>query len=105
MQAREAELRIAERTGQLVSVEQLEPELVRMVTVFRQRMLYLADQMTSDLTELHGVVIDLAMVEGWVIGALEELSEYDPESGLLPKPAAQASDSEARTGSPTEVPE
>jgi phage terminase Nu1 subunit (DNA packaging protein) len=103
LQAQEAELRIAEKKGQLVNVAQLEPRLVQMVAAFRVHMLNLADRIVDDLGDIHNVVIDRELVEGWVRGALEELSEYDPEVSPRPQASALPSESEVLTSSPTEV--
>ena len=73
-------LDLAERQGRLVSVEQLEPELLQMVMAFRAELLARDDKLASDLSALYGVTIDVRTIRQYTHDALAHLARYDPGS-------------------------
>lgn len=70
---------LAERKKQLISVEQLEPELGRMVAAFRTEMLARDDKLRSEIEALYGIDIDPQLLEDHTRAALAQLARYDPD--------------------------
>jgi hypothetical protein len=73
------ELQLAEKKGQLVNVEQLEPMLVQMVVAFRTELITRDDKLKAALDALHGIDVDLQILNEHTHDALEQLARYDPE--------------------------
>lgn len=71
---------LAEKKGLLVNVEQLEPELMQMVGAFRTEMLARDDKLKADLDLLHGIEVDIQVLNAYTIEALRHLSRYDASS-------------------------
>lgn len=70
---------LAERKGQLVSLAQLEPELRQMVGAFRTEVQSLPDKIKDELDALHGINIDIELLEEHVHATFAQLARYDPE--------------------------
>ena len=81
-------LLLAEKKGQLVNVEQLEPELMQMVIAFRTEVLSLPDKIKADLDVLHGIDVDLQLLNDLIHECLDQLARYDPERAGTGTPAA-----------------
>lgn len=81
-------LLLAEKKGQLVNVEQLEPELTQMVIAFRTEVLSLPDKIKADLDVLHGIDVDLQLLNDLIHECLDQLARYDPERAGTGAPAA-----------------
>lgn len=71
---------LAEKKGLLVNVEQLEPELMQMVGAFRTELLARDDKLKADLDLLHGIEVDIQVLNAYTIEALRHLSRYDAGS-------------------------
>ena len=70
---------LAEKRGQLVSLEQLEPELAQMIAAFRTELISQSDKLKTDLDAVYGVNIDIQLLEDHTRAALAQLARYDPE--------------------------
>lgn len=70
-------LQVAEKKKLLVNVEQLEPELVAMVTAFRVELLSRDDKLADELSALYGVTVDAALLNEYTYAALAQLARYD----------------------------
>ena len=70
---------LAERKGQLVSLVQLEPELRQMVAAFRTEVQGLPDKIKDELDALHGIDIDIQLLEDHIHETFAQLARYDPE--------------------------
>lgn len=81
------ELNLAEKLGQLVNLQQLEPELERMFVAFRTELLARDDKLKEEIAALYGVDVDLAILNEHTRNALSQLARYDP-SGRGVDPAA-----------------
>jgi hypothetical protein len=68
---------LAEKKGLLINVEQLEPELVQMVGAFRIELLARDDKLKADLDQLHGIDIDIQVLNEYTFSALSHLARYD----------------------------
>lgn len=90
------ELQLAEKRGQLVSLEQLEPELAQMVVAFRSDLLARDDKLKSDLDALYGINVDLQVLNDYTHESLNQLARYDPER------AGTATSIDAATGAAAE---
>lgn len=73
------QLQVAEKKGVLINVEQLEPELINMVTAFRAELLARDDKLKADLDALYGIDLDLQLLNEHTLAALGQLSKYAPE--------------------------
>lgn len=73
------QLTLAEKRGQLVNVAQLEPELAQMFVAFRTELLARDDKLKADLDALHGISVDLQLLNDYTHDALLQLARYDPE--------------------------
>lgn len=96
---------LAEMKGQLVSLEQLEPELVQLFSAFKTELLARDDKLKAALDAVYGVEIDLAILEEHTRGCLAQLARYDPErAGLAASDGAAdgagAEDVDDRVGAP-----
>lgn len=101
---------LAERKGQLVSLVQLEPELRQMVAAFRTEVQGLPDKIKDELDALHGIDIDIALLEEHVHATFTQLARYDPECTGTRAPtrratraAAEDDDDELGAGAPADV--
>lgn len=74
---------LAEKKGLLVNVEQLEPELMQMVGAFRTELLARDDKLKADLDVLHGVEVDITVLNAYTIEALRHLARYDAGSMVV----------------------
>ena len=74
-------LLVAEKKGLLVNVEQLEPELMNMVSAFRAELLSRDDKLKADLDALYGIELDLNLLNEHTHTALAQLARYTPGSG------------------------
>jgi hypothetical protein len=84
-------LNLAEKKGLLVNVAQLEPELEQMVVAFRTEVLSLVDKIKTDLDAVHGIDIDLQLLNGLAHDALSQLARYDPErEGAAAPPSGES---------------
>lgn len=71
------ELLLAEKRGQLINVEQLEPELMNMIGAFRAELLARDDKLVSDLATLYGIQVDVTILNEFTNAALEQFARYD----------------------------
>jgi hypothetical protein len=74
------QLTVAEKKGLLINVTQLEPELVNMVSAFRTELLARDDKLKADLDAIHGIDVDLTMLNEYTFAALSQLTRYDAGS-------------------------
>ena len=72
------ELELAERRGQLVNLELLEPELRAMFGAFKTELLSMIDKLSAEIDLLHGINIDPEFLEEHINGALRQIARYDP---------------------------
>ena len=84
------QLDLAERKGQLVSLVQLEPELRQMVAAFRTEVQGLPDKIKDELDALHGIDIDIGLLEEHVYATFAQLARYDPERAGTRAPTRRA---------------
>lgn len=68
---------LAEKKGQLINVAQLEPELQQMVGAFRTELLARDDKLKADLDQLHGIDVDIQVLNAYTTDALRHLARYD----------------------------
>jgi hypothetical protein len=71
-------LQVAEKRGQLVNVEQLEPQIMNMVGAFRAELLARDDKLASELSTLYEVNVDVSLLNEHTFAALGQLARYDP---------------------------
>jgi hypothetical protein len=71
------QLIVAEKKGQLINVEQLEPEIMQMVGAFRSELLARDDKLKFELDSLYAVNIDLNILNEHTNNALSQLARYD----------------------------
>ena len=76
-------LTLAEKRGQVVNVEQLEPELSRMIGAFRTALLSRDDKLKAELDALYGVEVDIGLLNDYTYSALRQLARYDAERPSL----------------------
>lgn len=91
------ELTLAEKRGVLINVEQLEPELMNMVSAFRTEILSRDDKIKSDLDALYGIDVDVTILNEYTYSALAQLGRYDPSHREFVAPVG---DVNATTGAP-----
>jgi hypothetical protein len=68
---------LAEKKGQLINVAQLEPELQQMFGAFRTELLARDDKLKADLDQLHGIDVDIQVLNAYTNDALRHLARYD----------------------------
>ncbi len=88
---------LAEKKGQLVNLEQLEPELAQMIGAFRTELSALGDKLKTEIDALYGIDLDAQLIEEHIRETLAQLARYDPE-----REGARASSSEVASA-PREV--
>lgn len=71
---------LAEKKGQLVNLDQLEPELMQMVGAFKSDLLTRDDKLKAELDALYGIDVDVQLLNDHTHGAFTHLSRYDPSS-------------------------
>jgi hypothetical protein len=71
---------LAEKKGQLVNITQLEPELQQMFAAFRTELLARDDKLKADLDQLHGIDVDIQVLNATTHDALRHLARYDAGS-------------------------
>ncbi|HEY5579669.1 MAG TPA: MarR family transcriptional regulator [Rhodoferax sp.] len=81
---------LAEKKGQLVNLEQLEPELAQMIGAFRVELSALGDKLKTEIDALYGIDLDAQLIEEHIRDTLAQLARYDPE-----REGARASSGEA----------
>lgn len=80
-------LTLAEKRGQVVNLEQLEPELSRMIGAFRTALLSRDDKLKAEVDALYGIELDLSILNDHTRSALRQLARYDAErGGFAPSP-------------------
>ena len=80
---------LAEKKGQLVSLEQLEPSLLQMFAAFKTELLARDDKLKSAIDALYGTDVDLQLLEQHTRDSLAQLARYDPErAGIGASPGA-----------------
>lgn len=87
-------LNLHEKRGSLIHVEQLRPMYSQMVGAFKTELMALPDKVKAELDALHGINVDVELLNAHVRAALEQLSRYDPgdpaaaaDAGGEPAPA------------------
>lgn len=88
-EANMAELKLAEKVGQLVRMDQLEPELTRMFAAFRSVVMQMPSSIKADLDTLYGIDIDQQLLQDRFNDALEQLAGYQPHRGGADRPAGE----------------
>lgn len=68
------ELTAKEKSGELVNVTEIEPQLVAMVTAVRQELLMMPDKMATNIKALHGVDVDVSLIQEMINDALKHLA-------------------------------
>lgn len=68
------ELMVKEKAGQLVIVDEIEPQLVAMVTAAKQELLSLPEKLASDIKALHGIEIDVSLIQERINDSLKQLA-------------------------------
>ena len=81
---------LAEKKGQLVNLEQLEPELAQMIGAFRVELSALGDKLKTEIDALYGIDLDAQLIEEHIRDTLAQLARYDTE-----REGARASSGEA----------
>ena len=71
---------LAEKKGQLVNIAQLEPELQQMFGAFRTELLARDDKLKADIDQLHGIDVDIQVLNATTHDALRHLARYDAGS-------------------------
>jgi transcriptional regulator with XRE-family HTH domain len=74
------QLLVAEKKGVLINVEQLEPELMNMISAFRGELLARDDKLKADLDALYAIDLDLNILNEHTHAALSQLARYEPGS-------------------------
>lgn len=70
-------LQVAEKRGQLINVEQLEPALMQMVSAFRTELLARDDKLKDELDALYSIEVDIDLLNGYTRDALSQFARYD----------------------------
>lgn len=78
---------LAEKKGQLINVEQLEPALMQMYGAFRTELLARDDKLKADLDVLYGIDVDTQVLNGYTTEALRHLARYDGSSTSVAGPS------------------
>ena len=68
------ELMVKEKAGQLVNVDEIEPQLVAMVTAAKQELLSLPEKVASDVKAIHGIEIDVSLIQERINDSLKQLA-------------------------------
>lgn len=68
------ELTAKEKSGELVNVVEIEPQLVAMVTAVRQELLMMPDKMASNIKALHGIDVDILLIQEMINDSLKHLA-------------------------------
>jgi predicted transcriptional regulator len=69
---------LAEKKGALVSVDQLEPELMQMVGAFRAELIGRDDKLKMAIDTQYGIDLDVHLLNDHTYAALSHLARYDP---------------------------
>ena len=77
------ELQVAEKRGALVNIAQLEPALQQAFSAFRAELLSRDDKLAEALHAKYQIKVDLDLLNEFTFRALEQLSRYQPRSGLF----------------------
>ncbi len=91
-------LELAEKRGQLVNAAQLETAYGQMVDAFRAELLALPDKIVDDIRTLHGIDVDVELINEYVINALAELSGHDADGERAHRAAAPSADAAGADG-------
>ncbi|MDQ7981361.1 helix-turn-helix domain-containing protein [Paraburkholderia sp. SARCC-3016] len=91
-------LELAEKRNQLVNATQLEVAYGQMVDSFRAELLSLPEKIVDDIRTLHGIDVDVELVNEYVINALAELSGHDAGGGRADRAPARPADTTAAGG-------
>jgi len=96
---------LAEKKGQLVSLAQLEPELVQMVAAFKTELTARDDKLKSEIDALYAIDLDATLLEEHTRATLAQLARYDPQRAGTGTSAgdadgAGAEDDDHRVGAP-----
>lgn len=81
---------LAERKGRVVNLAQLEPELRQMVGAFKTEVAGLADKIKGEIDALHGIDVDIVLLEEHIHATFAQLARYDPERAGTGAPAGGA---------------
>lgn len=91
-------LELAEKRNQLVNAAQLEAAYGQLVDAFRAELLALPDKIVDDIRTLHGIDVDVELVNEYVINALAELSGHDAGGDRAARAPAYAADAAGADG-------
>lgn len=97
-EAKLSELKLAEKLGELIRIDQLEPELRLMMGAFKIEVTSLADRIKSEIDALHGIDVDIVLLEEHINATLAQLARYDPERVGTGAPAGGADGAAAENG-------
>lgn len=89
LQAEDLELRLAERRGRLVDVEQYEAGVARMAIAFREQLLSRDDALKAELDAMYGIDVDVGLLNEHTYASLSQLSGYDPSGDRIAAPGGQ----------------
>jgi hypothetical protein len=88
---------LAEKKGRLVNLEQLRSALTAMVAAFRRELFEADAKLKSEIDRLHGVDVDVQLINHYTNQALSQLAPYDsikvmanPALTSLEAPAGEA---------------
>ena len=68
------ELQLAEKSGELVAVGEVEPGVISMVVAARTELLTMADKLRHAIQIEHGIEVSADMINGHIFAALEHLA-------------------------------
>ena len=103
LQADEVEMRILERRGQLIPVEQIEPAWIAMVTAARSYLRQEPDRLAHLLDAIEGIDAKRDLIAETFDDFLRKLSTFDPEdAGASDGPAASPASRVQAVGSAAE---
>jgi len=95
------QLQLAEKRGTLVNVVQLEAEFSNMAEAFSTELLARDNDLKNSLDALHGIDIDLAIINNHTYSALGQLGRFKPEQqAILAAVALECDPSTERGGVP-----
>lgn len=89
------QLAVAEKKGQLINVEQLEPEIMQMVGAFKSELLSRDDKLKFELDSLYGVDVDLNILNEHTNNALSQLARYSPSGEVTHSATSTIADAAA----------
>lgn len=90
LQSDELEMKLLERRGQLVNVEQFERAVGYAVVATRAELLARDDKLKAEIDALYGIDLDLSILNDHTRSALSQLARYDASGAGSAAPAVGA---------------